>query len=106
MVSRFTWLTSNIQPVPHTYNLRASHPGFLRGLPPSVTFTSAVPKFPLPDPRYLALHAACASMAHLSGAAEYIEKSFRKLEDTKVLASNGSSAEALQFAWGKTYVTV
>ena len=76
------------------------------GLPPSVTFTSAVAGLPLPDPRYLALHAACAKVAHLSGAAEYIEKSFRELEDTKVLASNGSSAEALQFALGKTYVTV
>ena len=29
-----------------------------------------------------------------SGAAEYVEKSVRELEDTKILASNGSSAKA------------
>ena len=94
------------QPVPHTYNIRVRHACFLNNLPTSVSLTSAVAELPLPDPRYLALHAACAKVAPFPGPAKHIHKSFRELEDTKVLASNGSSAEALQFALGKTYFTV
>ena len=60
----------------------------------------------MPDPRYLALHAACARVAHLSGAAEYIERRYRELEDIKVLARNGTSADMLSFALEKTNISV
>lgn len=66
------------------------------GLPATVTFESTVPaKLPLPDRRYLAFHAACAKVVHLSGAAEYILKTLRDCERTKVLSEDGSSAELL-----------
>lgn len=46
---------------------------------------------PVPDPQYLALHAACARVAHLSGAGEYIDKVLREIEETTVLANDGGS---------------
>lgn len=45
---------------------------------------------PLPDPRCLRLHAACAKLANFSGANEYIDMICRKLEDSVVLASDGT----------------
>ncbi|KZP20503.1 hypothetical protein FIBSPDRAFT_742124, partial [Athelia psychrophila] len=50
-----------------------------------------------PDPRYLKLHAACAQVAHLSGAAKYIDNILRDLEEIRVLANDGSSADLLDF---------
>jgi len=67
-------------------------------IPVTVVFTSRDKKLPLPDPRYLRIHAACAKVAHLSGAAEYIDGIFRDMDDTRVLATNGSSAELLSYA--------
>jgi hypothetical protein len=49
----------------------------------------------LPDPDLIALHAACARVAHMSGAAEYFDMLERDAEETTVLASNGSSAYLL-----------
>ena len=49
----------------------------------------------VPDPRLLGLHAACARVAHLSGAAEAFDELQRDAEDTKVLAFDGSSAPLL-----------
>lgn len=45
---------------------------------------------PLPDPRYLALHAACARVVHLSGAREYIDKVCCDIETIGALANDGS----------------
>ena len=56
-----------------------------------ITFHSADPQIPLPDPRYLAIHAACAKVCHASGAAEVIEKMLREYEEIPVLATDGSS---------------
>jgi hypothetical protein len=44
----------------------------------------------VPDVRYLRLHAACCKVAHLSGAAEYMEKYYRDSEDISVPAQNAS----------------
>ncbi len=49
----------------------------------------------LPDPDLIGLHAACARVAHLSGAAEYFDRLERDVEDATVLASDGSSAYLL-----------
>ncbi|TFK62455.1 hypothetical protein BDN72DRAFT_777064 [Pluteus cervinus] len=46
---------------------------------------------PLPSPRLLELHAACARIAHLSGAGEYADKVLRDMETIGVLANDGSS---------------
>jgi hypothetical protein len=49
----------------------------------------------LPDPDLIALHAACARVAHMSGAAEYFDMLERDAEETAVLARDGSSAYLL-----------
>jgi hypothetical protein len=67
-------------------------------LPSRVVFKSSDPHLPLPNPRYLELHAAAAKVAHLSGAADYIEKTLRDLETVRVLSEDGSSAELLKSA--------
>jgi len=63
----------------------------------SVTFSSRHQSLRLPDPRLLALHAACARVAHMSGAAEAFDKFECDVEDTRVLAFefDGSSARLL-----------
>ncbi|KXN92709.1 hypothetical protein AN958_06987 [Leucoagaricus sp. SymC.cos] len=49
----------------------------------------------LPDPSLIAVRAACARVANLSGAAEQADQILRDLEDTTVLADDGSMAELL-----------
>ncbi|KAG8906721.1 hypothetical protein FRB99_006319 [Tulasnella sp. 403] len=53
---------------------------------------------PLPDPRYLALHAACAQIANVSGVAEYLKELVEELEDRAVLSEDGSSFRLLDHA--------
>ena len=65
---------------------------FIRGLPTTVTFTTPDPVLlPLPDPKYLALHAVCARVAHLSGAGEHFEELDRDTEEIAVLANDRRS---------------
>jgi hypothetical protein len=54
--------------------------------------TTTDPNLQRPSPNYLRLHAACARVAHLSGAAEYVASLYRNLDDKGVLANDGSSA--------------
>ena len=74
--------------------LRSNNPGLLHGLPTTVSFI-AQNNAPLPDPRYLALHAACANVAHLSGAGQHIDSVDRDIDTTPVLARDGSSSRVL-----------
>ena len=60
-----------------------------------VTFSSHVPDARLPDGKLLTLHAVCARVAHLSGAAEAIDEWEQDAEDIRVLAFDGSSARLL-----------
>ena len=78
------------------------HRNFLRpephidGAPMVVDFTSRVENAPPPpDHRLLALHAACARVAHMSGAAQFFDQVDRDVEETEVLAFDGSSAHLL-----------
>ncbi|KAF8900272.1 hypothetical protein CPB84DRAFT_1815431 [Gymnopilus junonius] len=81
------------------YRLEASDPSFLRSYPEFVTFTTSDPeKLPVPSPTYLAIHAACAKVAHLSGAAACIDQFYRDMEDGKTLDPNGASASMLEHA--------
>ena len=60
-----------------------------------VTFTSFDPEnLPLPDPRYLAFHAAVSKVVHMAGMAEHLDEILRKYEDIRVL-SDQSSVEYL-----------
>ena len=55
------------------------------------------PTFDKNIPKLLGLHAACARVAHMSGAAEALDEVERDVENTKVLALDGSSAHLLDY---------
>ncbi|TFK66209.1 hypothetical protein BDN72DRAFT_844621 [Pluteus cervinus] len=80
--------------------------GYIPEKYPQVHFTTTDPNLPVPSPRYLEIHAACARIAHLSGAAEYIESVLRDYEEITVLADDGSSAEVLAHLLQAIYVPV
>ncbi|KAI6117895.1 hypothetical protein EV401DRAFT_2072190 [Pisolithus croceorrhizus] len=85
--------------VPHKYETEAANPLYLIHRPKCVTFSTPDPdKYPLPNPTYLAIHAACAKVAHLSGAVKYIRNVLERMEDTHVLAEDGGSSELLYTA--------
>jgi hypothetical protein len=57
----------------------------------------------------LALHATCCKVAHLSGAAEYIDMTYRDADEMGVLAPDGTSGDVLGFAlssWSNHTVSV
>lgn len=75
------------------------------GVPKSITIPADLqqpeqPKlsYSLPNPYYLRIHAACARIAHISGADEYMNAFVRDLEGTHVLANDGSSLPLLETA--------
>jgi len=64
-----------------------------------VTFTTKDPEhLPVPAPELLALHATCYKVAHLSGAAEWIDVIYRDADEIGVLAPDGTSADMLGYA--------
>lgn len=88
------------QDTPNQYDLCSDDDLVLKPIPGPKTFTlqSSHPDLALPDPRYLALHCACAKMAHFSGAVEVVDDIIKELEETQVLASDGASADLLHSA--------
>ncbi|KIJ55227.1 hypothetical protein M422DRAFT_23837 [Sphaerobolus stellatus SS14] len=81
------------------YKLEARYPFLLTGYSPLVTFTTSDERnLPVPNPAYLALHASCAKVAHLSGAAEYIDQVLSDMEEAGVLSADGASADVLEHA--------
>lgn len=93
--------TSNdiVQSVPNHYVPRAVHDLELNSLLDVVTFDSPDPeRLPPPAPEFLALHAAAAKVANLSGAGEYALSLLRDMEDVKVLSTDGGSAPLLEAA--------
>ncbi|KAG6381503.1 hypothetical protein JVT61DRAFT_85 [Boletus reticuloceps] len=68
------------------------------GLQEVVTLTSSDPEnLPLPSTEYLAIHACCARVANLSGAAGYLDRIYRDRDEIRVLAEDGSSANLLGY---------
>jgi len=64
-----------------------------------VTFsTSNSERLPVPSRELLALHATFCKVAHFSGAAEYIDRTYQDAEEMGVLASDGTSSGMLDFA--------
>ena len=62
------------------YKLEAAYHWTLYGHPGFVTFTTQdQAKLPVPSPTYLAIHAACAKVAHLSGVTKCIAKLHRDM---------------------------
>ena len=63
-----------------------------------VQFSTKDPKnLPVPSSELLALHATCCKVAHMSGAAEYIEKVYKDADAMGVLAFDGASSDILSF---------
>ncbi|KAF4586503.1 hypothetical protein EYR38_010782 [Pleurotus pulmonarius] len=97
-----TFFSNNyrFQETPHRYRIQSSRrTGAIVRRREFVTFTTSDPRrFPLPSPELLALHAACAKVANLSGAAEYLDKVDSDLEELDVLKENGDSSELLDVA--------
>ncbi|KZW02348.1 hypothetical protein EXIGLDRAFT_759852 [Exidia glandulosa HHB12029] len=64
---------------------------FNKEFPPYVKFkTGTISRdtiIPPPDPQLIALHAACAGIAHMSGAADYIQDIFREPEPVDEMTS-------------------
>lgn len=56
-----------------------------------VRFQTRNKLIPLPSPRYLALHAACAQVIHTCGLGEYIDGIMVEIKDLPVLPEDGSS---------------
>jgi hypothetical protein len=74
------------------------------GVPDQIEFSSTNPEtLPLPKPEYLRLHALCAKVAHLSGAAEVVNRIVnREFEGgPQVLAEDGSSRDMLNVVFGR-----
>ena len=67
--------------------------GALSHLPANrlITFTSTDPSLPLPNPEYLKLHAAVCRVAHMSGAAGYLDREDQDVDRIEVLARDGSA---------------
>lgn len=84
--------------VSNTYQLRKADPSYFRDAVKDgaeVTFMSPNPElYPLPDPRYLAFHAAVAKVVHMAGMAEHLDEILWKTEDIGVL-SDESGVEYL-----------
>ncbi|KAK0451323.1 uncharacterized protein EV420DRAFT_1560326 [Desarmillaria tabescens] len=87
---------------PNTYVIETVSVGVLRSLPNRVvTFTTPDPQaLPLPSPDYLAIHAACCRIAHMSGAIDYVddvlqdeEEICERIERMGILAEDGSSMD-------------
>jgi hypothetical protein len=70
-VSKLNFLT-HIQASPNCYKIQKSK--VYHTIKDEVTFTTTDPELPLPSPHLLALHAACAKVAQLSGASEFIDR--------------------------------
>ena len=94
-----SWLHIGQQDAPHTYRV-CTVKDSLRNVPPlpeQVTFAT-VTDLPLPHFGYLALHALCCEVAWMSGAAEHITDIERRMDNTKVLANDGSTVDLLMSA--------
>ena len=62
---------------PNTYNIKVTkrtHLTSCKAYDGKITLTSVSPGLTLPNPVYLAIHAACCRVAHLSGVGEYMDK--------------------------------
>lgn len=48
---------------------------------------------PTPDPRTIALHAACTRITHMSGASEFLRELYRDTEDISVMTEPDAAYE-------------
>ncbi|KAF9075693.1 hypothetical protein BDP27DRAFT_1358337 [Rhodocollybia butyracea] len=85
---------------PNTYEVHTFPPNLHTRycVPTKITLTDHLHgEVLMPNPRYFELHCICAKVIQLSGVAKLIDKLSEDLEDTDVLAVDGSSATQLSF---------
>ena len=70
--------------IPNIYEAYLSNDGY-------VTFTAHDGRYPLPDEKLLAVHAAVAAILHASGMAEVIDRILQDRDETPCLAADGST---------------
>ncbi|KAG9308858.1 hypothetical protein JVU11DRAFT_11488 [Chiua virens] len=92
---RYKVCTSHGKYDKYIQHLFAGHDRQVDGAPMFVEFDSDYMQAPPPDPFLLTLHATCARVAHMSGAAEVFDRVDRDMEESKVLALDGSSSSLL-----------
>lgn len=96
--------------IPNTYDVESFNPTFSFGLKQRVSFREVTMDgeiVPPPSPQLLALHAACAKVAHLSGAAEHLYDVFDDPDaDCMVSISLMTQTEAPAILTKKTHGTV
>ncbi|KAH6892759.1 hypothetical protein BKA70DRAFT_1162059 [Coprinopsis sp. MPI-PUGE-AT-0042] len=82
---------------PNQYTLHADLSYVIKGLPHRLSILNHQQELdlPLPDPRYLKLHASLCRISLLSGASEYMEELKEEHERISVLKSDGSSNDYL-----------
>jgi len=92
------WFVSTTEE--NKYTLDSTRDGlFARSYPKYIKFETPDPvKYPVPSAEYLGLHAACARVAHLSGAGECIDKFSEGGKDGQTLDPRGGSADVLEQA--------
>ena len=93
-----------------TYRVNVQDPylyQFLPNLVREVRFrnvtTSEGKNIPAPSPKLLEIHAACAQIAHMSGAAEYLGEFFRDT-DTIAVMTHPHAADELSRVLGNLQV--
>ncbi|KAF8598694.1 hypothetical protein BDV93DRAFT_498533 [Ceratobasidium sp. AG-I] len=97
------WLEAS--PVQHTYMLRKARtnlsPNVMDGTIITLTTNTDIP---LPDPSLLALHAACAKVAHMTQMTELVDQIAEDWECTAVLSEDGSSTDLLTRAFNTAVI--
>ncbi|PPQ78866.1 hypothetical protein CVT25_002434 [Psilocybe cyanescens] len=84
---------------PNRYKLELLWPFLPRGYPEFVTLTTPDPRNLLVlSPTYLVIHAACAKVTRLSGAAARIDKLYRNMQESETFYPNGTSASMSKHA--------
>ncbi|KAF8218654.1 hypothetical protein L208DRAFT_1348855 [Tricholoma matsutake] len=89
--SKFDTFNLWLEPVPGQYTVPTpSHVTF--SVEPSAAATTETMnrELTLPDPALIAIHAVCAYVINLSGAAEQADQILRDMENTTVLSKDGS----------------
>ncbi|ESK81357.1 hypothetical protein Moror_16697 [Moniliophthora roreri MCA 2997] len=74
------------------WNKYPKHPRRVLFVSRPITIGNETRTPPLPDPQILAIHATCARVAQMSGAAKYMDEYDQELDNSTVLAADGSSA--------------
>ena len=90
--------TVSLQSQKDCYEVKCFGPKPHRDVRQFVKFSTSDPEnLPVPARELLALHATCCKVAHLSGAAEYIDEIYRDADKLGVLPADGTSGDMLDY---------